>query len=117
MAKQRRRFSPEEKVRILRRHFLDKVPPSGSCSQASVRLDLMRAALLPDGRRAAEVLKICFDSAGAFPAEQRPVVGLRLTPQSTNYADAPEPDPAQQKRTRERDDGARHTPPCTSRGR
>ena len=33
MAKPRRRFSPEEKVRILRRHFLEKVPVSDLCDE------------------------------------------------------------------------------------
>ncbi|MGB2809524.1 MAG: transposase [Sedimentisphaerales bacterium] len=33
MTKPRRRFSPEEKVRILRRHLLDKVPVSDLCDE------------------------------------------------------------------------------------
>ena len=47
--------------------------PSGSCSRASARFDLMRAALLPDGRRAAQVFThLPWLRAGAFPAEHRP---------------------------------------------
>lgn len=33
MTRQRRRFSPEEKVAILRRHLLDKVPVSDLCDE------------------------------------------------------------------------------------
>lgn len=33
MTKPRHRFSPEEKVRILRRHLLDKVPVSDLCDE------------------------------------------------------------------------------------
>jgi len=36
MTKQRRRFTPEEKVRILRRHFLEKVPVSDLCDELGV---------------------------------------------------------------------------------
>ena len=33
MSEKRRRFSPEEKVAILRRHFLEKVPISDLCQE------------------------------------------------------------------------------------
>jgi transposase-like protein len=33
MEQKRRRFTPEEKVSILRRHFLDKVPVSDLCDE------------------------------------------------------------------------------------
>lgn len=35
--KQRRRFSPEEKVRILREHFIEKVPVSELCDKNEVQ--------------------------------------------------------------------------------
>jgi len=37
MAEQRRRFTAREKVAILRRHFLEKVPVSDLCDQASLQ--------------------------------------------------------------------------------
>jgi transposase-like protein len=36
MTRKRRRFSSEEKVRILRRHLLDHVPVSDICSQTGI---------------------------------------------------------------------------------
>jgi len=33
MEKKRRRFTPEEKLRILHRHFLQKVPVSAVCDE------------------------------------------------------------------------------------
>jgi len=40
MSKQRQHFTPEEKVSILRRHFLEKVPISTVCEQAGIRPSL-----------------------------------------------------------------------------
>jgi transposase len=40
MAQQRRHFSPEQKVAILRQHFLDKVPVSDLCEQHGIAVNL-----------------------------------------------------------------------------
>ena len=40
MAKHRRRFTPEEKVAILRRHLLDKVPVSDLCDELGLSPNL-----------------------------------------------------------------------------
>jgi len=37
MRKERKHFTPEEKVAILRRHLLDKVPVSELCEELSLR--------------------------------------------------------------------------------
>jgi len=37
MSKQRKHLTPEEKVSILRRHFLEKVPISTVCEQAGIQ--------------------------------------------------------------------------------
>ena len=37
MPRQRKHFAPEEKVSILRRHLLDKVPVSTICEEAGIR--------------------------------------------------------------------------------
>lgn len=37
MARERRRFSAQEKVAMLRRHFLEKVPVSDLCDQAGIQ--------------------------------------------------------------------------------
>jgi len=37
MAQQRRRFTAQEKVAILRRHFLEKVPASDLCDQVGLQ--------------------------------------------------------------------------------
>ena len=36
MTRQRRHFSPEQKVAILRQHFLDKIPASDLCEQHGI---------------------------------------------------------------------------------
>ncbi len=40
MTKQRKHFTPQEKVSILRRHFLEKVPVSTVCEQAGIQPSL-----------------------------------------------------------------------------
>lgn len=40
MSKQRKHFTPEEKVSILRRHFVEKVPVSNVCEQAGIQPSL-----------------------------------------------------------------------------
>ena len=40
MTKQRNHFTPEEKVPILRRHLLDKVPVSTVCEEAGIQPSL-----------------------------------------------------------------------------
>ena len=37
MSKQRKHLTPEEKVSILRRHFLEKVPISTVCEEAAIQ--------------------------------------------------------------------------------
>jgi transposase-like protein len=37
MGKERKHFTPEEKVAILRRHLVDKVPVSGLCEELGLR--------------------------------------------------------------------------------
>ena len=37
MSKQRKHFTPEEKISILRRHFIEKIPISGVCEQAGIQ--------------------------------------------------------------------------------
>jgi len=41
MPKERKHFSPEEKVSILRRHLLDKVPVSTICEETGVHPSLL----------------------------------------------------------------------------
>jgi len=41
MPRQRKRFAPEEKVSILRRHLLDKVPVSTVCEEAGIQPSLL----------------------------------------------------------------------------
>src|SRR5262249_13817516 len=40
MSRQRRHFTPEQKVAILRQHFLDKVPTSDLCEQHGLAVNL-----------------------------------------------------------------------------
>lgn len=40
MTKQRKHFTPEEKVSILRRHLLEKVPVSSVCEEAGIQPSL-----------------------------------------------------------------------------
>ena len=40
MTRERRHFSPEQKVAILRQHFLDKVPISDLCEQHGLAVNL-----------------------------------------------------------------------------
>lgn len=62
----RHHFSPEEKVAILRRHFLEKIPISDLCDQfgitpntfynwQKVAFENLSAAFQPNGRRAKSV--------------------------------------------------------------
>jgi transposase-like protein len=41
MPKERKHFTPEEKVSILRRHLLDKVPVSTICEEAGIHPSLL----------------------------------------------------------------------------
>ena len=41
MPRQRKHFSPQEKLSILRRHLLDKVPVSTVCEEAGIRPSLL----------------------------------------------------------------------------
>jgi len=55
MTKPRRRFSPEEKVRILRRHFLDKIPVSDLCDELGLNPNVLyswQKAFFEDGAAA-----------------------------------------------------------------
>ena len=40
MTRQRRHFSPEQKVALLRQHFVDKVPVSDVCEQHGIAVNL-----------------------------------------------------------------------------
>ncbi len=40
MTRQRRHYSPEQKVAILRQHFLDNVPISDLCEQYGIAVNL-----------------------------------------------------------------------------
>jgi transposase-like protein len=50
MRKERKHFTPEEKVAILRRHVVDKVPVSEVCEELGLRPTVSyRGAFLPRG--------------------------------------------------------------------
>ena len=40
MARQRKHFAPEEKVSILRRHFIEKIPVSNVCEETGIQPSL-----------------------------------------------------------------------------
>ena len=62
MRKERKHFTPEEKVAILRRHLLDKVPVSTLCEELNLQPTVFY-----------RWQKECFENgAAAFAAKQRP---------------------------------------------
>ena len=63
MSKQRRHWSPEEKIKLLRRHLIEKVPISTLCDEAQLAPSMLHrwqeqlflnAALALEGKRAPE---------------------------------------------------------------
>ena len=62
MRKERKHYSAEEKVAILRRHLLDKVPVSDSCEELGLRPTVFY-------RWQKEFFE---NGASAFPAKERP---------------------------------------------
>jgi transposase len=47
MRKERKHFTPEEKVAILRRHLVDKVPVSELCEELGLRPAAYRSRISP----------------------------------------------------------------------
>ena len=62
MRKERKHFTPEEKVAILRRHLVDKVPVSELCEELSLRPTVFY-------RRQKDLFE---NEAAAFQSQERP---------------------------------------------